>query len=301
MKLSQEDVELFYKLYHSLQFYVNQKLKVADDIKSPEELFKCTIEQIKKLREGLYENPKVIDSFIAENPMNFTPDELKVIGSWKDSVKDELLVWRYLKNYTIFLDINEPPKAYGVVALNSSFEEMIGSDLPVMVDAVLLPFKNRIVYDGILPYYQVHFGGGMRRNFNDSYQEAKFRYGIITSLPLPKEQEKNDADVLRFYLKSESNREIYEEEIDRLINEDRELLKIYHQETGKVHARRYRRQLRKIGVNKGWFAILEGLIIASGATKEELETVLKGILPSEKQDFVFVFQMESNGITQLSE
>jgi len=51
----------------------------------------------------------VIDLFIAENPMNFAPDELKVIESWKDSVKDELLVWRYLKNYTIFLDINEPP------------------------------------------------------------------------------------------------------------------------------------------------------------------------------------------------
>jgi len=51
--------------------------------------------------------------------------------------------------------------------------------------------------------------------------------------------------------KSESNREIYEEEIDRIINEDRELLKIYHQEKGRVHARRYRRQLREIGVNKG--------------------------------------------------
>ncbi len=50
--------------------------------------------------------------------------------------------------------------------------------------------------------------------------------------------------------------------------------------------------LRKIGVNKGWFAILEGLIIASGATKEELEKVLKGILPDEKQDIVFVFQMK---------
>jgi hypothetical protein len=39
MKLSQEDVELFYKLYHSLQFYVNQKLKVADDINSPRRTF----------------------------------------------------------------------------------------------------------------------------------------------------------------------------------------------------------------------------------------------------------------------
>jgi len=31
---------------------------------------------------------------------------------------------------------------------------------------------------------------------------------------------------------------------------------------------------------------MEGLIIASGATKEEVEKVLKGILPDEKINFV---------------
>lgn len=291
MQLSREDVELFYKLYLSLQFYVAQELNLVDEINSPEEPFKLS--EIREIRKGLYdENPELIDSFIRENPMDFSPEELEIIMGWKNFIKERLLVFRYLKNYTIFLDISEPPKAYGVLSHNSSFEEMVGSKLPVMVEAVLLPFKNWIVYDGILLFYTVTFGGGVRHNFNDSYREAKFRYGIITSLPLPKEQEKNDADVLRFYMKSESNREIYEEEINKLIGKDGELLKVYHQEIGKVHARRYGRDLRKIGLSQGWFAILEGLIVASGSTREEVEKVLMGILPKEKLDFTYIFKLK---------
>jgi len=55
---------------------------------------------------------------------------------------------------------------------------MFESNLPLMVEAVLLPFKNRIIYDSIIPHYTVSFGGGMRRSFNDAYQESKFRYGL---------------------------------------------------------------------------------------------------------------------------
>jgi len=292
MKLSKENVELFYKLYHSLWVYANKKLKVVDDINSPEDFWKCSLEEINKLREGLYKNPQFIDSFIVENPFKFVSEELKIVKSWKNFVKGKFLIFRYLKNHTIFLDIDEPPKAYGVVALNSSFEEMMGSDLPIMVEAVLLPFKNWIIYDSILPSYSVSFGGGMCRSFNNTYQEAKFRYGIITSLPFSEVVEKSDADRLRFYLRSESNREIYEEEINDLIHKDPELLKVYHQEMGKIHARRYGRDLREMGITSGWFAILEGMIIASGATKEEVERILASILPDEKKDFVYIFQLK---------
>jgi hypothetical protein len=292
MKLSDEDVELFYKLYHSLWFYVNKKLNLIDDIDSPNEFFKCSIEELMELRDKLFKTPQLIDSFIEVNPMNFSPDELEIIKSWKNFIKEKLLIFRYLKNYTIFLDINDPPKAYGVLALNSYFEEMLGSNLPIMVEAVLLPFKNRIIYDSILPSYPISFGGDMRSDFNGTYQEAKFRYGIIRSLNMTKELEKTDADILRFYLRSERNREIYGQEIDDLVNSDPEFLKIYHQDTEKSHARKYGRKLHDIGVNTGWFAILGGIIIASGSTEDEVKRILNNILPDEKTDFAYIFQLK---------
>ena len=48
---------------------------------------------------------------------------------------------------------------------------------------MLLPFKDRIVYDGLLASHNIVFGGGIKRRLNDSYREAKARQGVITALP----------------------------------------------------------------------------------------------------------------------
>jgi hypothetical protein len=84
-----------------------------------------------------------------------------MISSWKNFVKGEFYVFRYLKNYTIFLDVDEPPKAYGVLALNSPFEKLIGPHLPIMIETVLLPFNDKIIYDSIFLPYHIIFGGGI--------------------------------------------------------------------------------------------------------------------------------------------
>jgi len=51
-----------------------------------------------------------------------------------------------------------------------------------MVEAILLPFKGRVIYDGLLSGYNIHFGGGIRSNLNDTYMLAKQRNRIITTL-----------------------------------------------------------------------------------------------------------------------
>jgi len=293
MKLSKKDVELFYRLHYPLLVYVNKKFEIIKGIDSPEDFKKFPIKEISKLRDKLYKHPELINSFVAENPLNFSTNELKVINSWKGFIKRKFLIFRYLKNYTVFLNTDESPKAYGVLALNTAFKEMVGPYLPVMVEAVLLPFNDKIIYDGIFFPYSMTFGGAIRRSFNDVYQEAKSRFGIITSLPFSTEKvEQSDAANLRFYLRSKRNRERYWEEIEELINKDPGLLTLYHQEMGKNYARTYGKRLREIGLTNAWFAILEGITIASGATKDELERILQCILPTEKRKFVYIFRLK---------
>ena len=293
MRLSKEDVKLFYRLYNPLLVYVNKKFKIIKGIDSPEDFKKFSIEEINKFRDRLYKYPELINSFVAENPLNFSTNELEMLNSWKEFVKGKFLIFRYLKNYTVFLDADESPKAYGVLALNTAFEEMVGSYLPVMVEAVLLPFNDKIIYDSIFFPYSMTLGGGVRRSFNDAYQEAKSRFGIITSLPFSIEKvEQSDADKLRFYLRSKRNREMYWEEIEEVINKDPSLLTLYHQEMGKIHARTYGKRLREIGLTNAWFAILEGVTIASGVTKNEVERILRCILPTGKRKFVYIFRLK---------
>src|SRR3954468_5623965 len=92
-------------------------------------------------------------------------------------------VLRFLKKHTIFLTAKEPTVAYGVVALSDPFQEVIEQPLPFYCKTVLLPFRGRIVYDGLLSGYNLIIGRNMTRDLNDAYNAAKKRHGIVTSLP----------------------------------------------------------------------------------------------------------------------
>ena len=61
---------------------------------------------------------------------------------------------------------------------------MVGPYFPVMTETILLPIKNKIIYDGVLGSFRISFDGGIRRSFKESYETAKERLGIVTSLPI---------------------------------------------------------------------------------------------------------------------
>jgi len=187
MRLSREDGLLFYRLYPALMFYANQKLKVVDKMSVEFEEYLAVPGELRlKVRDALHAHRKLIDEFVKENPANLAPDELAVVSSWKNAVVGTFYIFRYLKHCTVFLDDTSPPKAYGVLAVANPFQELLGPHLPVLTEAVLLPFKGKITYDGLLEPYRISFGPGIRRSVNESYREAKARCGIITSLPFGK-------------------------------------------------------------------------------------------------------------------
>jgi len=85
---------------------------------------------------------------------------------------------------------------------------------------------------------------------------------------------------------------MYWEGIEELIDRDSSLLTLYHLGMGKIHARTYRKKLREIGLINAWFAILEGIIVASGTTRDKIEQILQEILPAEKREFVYIFHLK---------
>src|SRR6516162_600380 len=185
MLLTPQDVELFFKLHRALMFFVNQRLRVLpDDVASPEEFSSLPPEVRLKVRDAFLGHTDLIQQFVDENPAHLTGDELDIVRSWRHLVHGKFYAFRQLKKYIMFLSTDPQPIAYGVLALSQPFEELVGPDLPVLTQTVLLPFKDRIVYDGLLNAYRISFGPGIRRSLNDSYKEAKARHGFVTSLPV---------------------------------------------------------------------------------------------------------------------
>src|SRR4029453_4405897 len=193
---------------------------------------------------------------------------------------------------TVFLEASDTPNAYGVLALHDDFADLF-PHVPLLIDTVLLPFKNQITYDGQCRYYNIMFGGGVTRRLNDSYQLAKAHAGIITPLPfVASEAAPSDEEQLRFYVRTERQREMYGEEIVALRQKSRALETLYQQEMGKVHARTYSQRLRDMGLSGVWFAIREGVTIASGRTRQEVEQALQRIVPKHKLPFVYTFEVK---------
>ena len=169
-------------------FFVNQRLRPIPDNPATLSGFTSLAPALRlKVRDAFLERPEIIEVFTDENPARFSPDELNIVRSWRHFVHGKFFVLRELRNHTVFLSSSQPHVAYGAHALADPLEHVIGSGWPAMVETVLLPFKNMIIYEGLITRFNVTFGSGIRRSLNESYREAKTRFGIVTSLPMTQE------------------------------------------------------------------------------------------------------------------
>ena len=100
----------------ALQYFVNQKLTIIPDIKSIDEYAECNTEEKFQVRKALYENKKIIDLFVKENPQNFSEGELSVIREWKDFIDGEFHIERFLKKYTVFIQGDQVLRSYGTLS-----------------------------------------------------------------------------------------------------------------------------------------------------------------------------------------
>jgi hypothetical protein len=181
MNLSPEDAKLFFDLMWGLQRYVNQQRGILKDIPSSAEYAKLPTEKKLKVRDALWKSPDLIDAYLEANPEALSSEEVGIVRTWRRFIKDNFFIFRHLKKYSIF--IGNKDQVYGVLGLFDSLEEIVPTyALPRMVDAVLLPFKGWIIYDGMLGGYSVSFGDGIRSNLNHVYMTAKQKERIITTL-----------------------------------------------------------------------------------------------------------------------
>ena len=180
MLLSKQDADLFFELMWALQYFVKQQLELLPGVKTKEAYFHSSTEEKLQVRNALYDHADLIDAFIKENPPHFSADKLNIIATWKQFVAGDFYLERLLKKYAVFIASDN--KVYGVLALYDPFEDIFyKGDLPVLVKAVLLPFKGKIIYDGLLQSYNIYFGRGISSDLKETYMAAKQAGRIIES------------------------------------------------------------------------------------------------------------------------
>jgi len=173
------EIHLFGKLYNGLiQYSLGKTVETA--LQQPDG------EALIAARDSMFQNPRRIMTFVNKNPFGFSPEELEIVSSWKHGRLGLFYIARNDRRYTLFVKSTrkyEPTgDIFGVVGIGTSLRKIIPTPLPVLVRTVLLPFKGKIVYDGVMAFHAVDLGDEVRGLLNEICEYTMRTTGIITSL-----------------------------------------------------------------------------------------------------------------------
>src|SRR3989344_5245833 len=266
--LNKQEAEIFYKIMNELIYFSNQRFKLVENFPRPEKA-RWEQEDIHKITERIFAKPEIITSFCSENPALLSKEILEIANSWKRFVKDKFVVFSN-KGKTIFLSSEKDAKSYEVNGICEEILELLPFE-PIMVEAILIPFKGKITFIGSFRIFPISFGGGFKKGLKTDFEISQNKFGIISSF---------DSKI--------------EEKINDLIRKEPILKNVFHNEIGRSCVRDAKKVLNDIGAKESWFAIVNTQIITSGKNENEVKERLKEILPEDKLSSAYIFEYKGD-------
>jgi hypothetical protein len=123
-------------------------------------------------------NSSLLLEYLQENEQISGIDK-EILMGFNKKISGKFVILKQLKTYAIFMDI-ESENFYTVYALSDPFQMIIDS-LPVLVEATILPFEGKIIYDGFL-IRSTYIGKNMEHNMLNQYKNAKANKLIIKTI-----------------------------------------------------------------------------------------------------------------------
>jgi len=182
-QLTFNERKIFYETWYKLLEYINKKNKILNYQIKPVYSSDYNESQLHVIRNILWDNPKIINEFI-KNENILSAEETSLLKSWqKYHIKGKFILIKYEAEYAVFMGIDEKnPALYAVKGMTTSISEAMQHQLPVMIETVLLPFKDKIIYDSYIGTHSISFGSGMINILNEGYESIKKNSGITTML-----------------------------------------------------------------------------------------------------------------------
>jgi hypothetical protein len=181
-QLSHSECVLFYETWYGLMGFINDKFKIIGAKIRPVWPNPVGDEQVYKIREKLWEKPKLIDEYLAAATL--PQEKVALLKSWRKHHKNgDFFLVEYTPDYAIVLVPGKDgdDRLYGVKGISRSLAGAMQHRLPQYFETVLLPFKDKIIYDSFMGAMPVEFGSGMLKQIREWQNNAK-AHGIITKI-----------------------------------------------------------------------------------------------------------------------
>lgn len=235
MVLPTHQVDRFYRMWRPLLTFVNDALKVVPSLSGAGAKDSIDVRKAVEVRNALWKNEGILNQFIEKNPARLPSEDLDILQTWMYRRQGDFILYKVLKKHAIFINQDKANEIFAVKGLHSSFEDIFGSYLPIMIKTVLLPFNDEIITDGLFESYNVSFGPGIRDGFKIIYNEAKELDKIITTLlphlqPISRESQIMKAEAINLKVFDAFQRHLYKSGLSpKTVERDILSMKIYAQ------------------------------------------------------------------------
>lgn len=178
MRLEQSNAKLFYSLWFPLLDFVNRKSHVCSEVGPINQETGVDVYTAKIIADYLWSHTDLIDEYIST--ANLQDEYAQIVAGWKRCKPGRYILERHLKKGSVFISV-EDETVYMVKGLFSTWQELLGES-PVLLNAVLIPFCDTIITDGLVMPYNIYFGKGAIENFKEIYTKAKKNHTIRFSI-----------------------------------------------------------------------------------------------------------------------
>jgi uncharacterized protein YecA (UPF0149 family) len=183
-QISHCERKLFYETWYKLLNYVNQKHSIINIKIKPVYPSDYDEAQLFKIREKLWANPQVIGEFVNSTD-TLSDEETRLLQLWEKShIKGQFILVKYEPKFAVLMQAekDKAPQLYAVKGMTTSIAEAMHRKLPVILETVLLPLGDKIIYDSYMISHDIRLGDGIRNTVEDEYIQAKDMFGIKTKL-----------------------------------------------------------------------------------------------------------------------
>ncbi len=180
MTLTDTEYKEFLTTHLSLLFFVGQQKNLLTKNINLKRFIDLDFQIKFKCREFLLNDDTILDEYIASNFDHLTNVQINILIGFKKKIRSTFVIFKCLTNYAIFIDTKDN-KYYAVKALSDTFDVFFDS-FPVRISTTLIPFKDKIIYDGFIQSSGVYYGPNMTKRMNKEYKEVKQNKQILTKL-----------------------------------------------------------------------------------------------------------------------
>lgn len=163
-----------------LLFFVGEKRNLLPEQMDFHAFFDAPLQLKVQCRRAFLNHRELLETYLTTKKEELEPEEVSILLGFKSAITGYFVIYKCSKHYAILFN-SDFQKFYAVKALRDPFRQFFDR-FPVLVKTTILPFKDKIIYDGIMNPTKVVLGPGIKSSLKENYRRAKKNHEIVMTL-----------------------------------------------------------------------------------------------------------------------